>query len=704
MPQLMLTLATCIACATAPAADDILIADFDGADYGNWTVTGEAFGPGPARGTLPGQMPVDGFLGQGLVNTFFQGDKTTGTLTSPAFKVERRYLRFLIGGGHHPGETCINLRIADKTVRTATGPNDKPGGSERLEWTQWDVAEFLGKDATIEIVDRHTGGWGHVNIDHILQTDQRLPEPKLNVAQDLTAPQRYLRLPVKTGAAQRRMRVESAGQTVREFEIELADKQADFFVFLDLSPFSGKTLRYVIDRLPEDSQALSLIATSDEPVDKSGLYREPLRPQFHFSSRRGWLNDPNGLVFYAGEYHLFYQHNPYGWAWGNMHWGHAVSKDLVHWDELPIALYPRKFGDWAFSGSAVVDRENTSGFKSGTNDVLVLAYTSTGRGECIAYSNDRGRTWTEYDGNPVVKHRGRDPRLLWHAPTKRWVMAVYHEPEANGKILQTIAFHSSPDLKNWTYHSEIEGFFECPDLFELPVDGDQAKKLWLLSAANGDYMLGQFDGREFHPQTPKLKGHYGNAFYAAQTFSNIPDTDGRRIQIGWGQCASPGMPFNQMMTFPTELTLRTTKDGPRLHYAPVKEIEKLYRGESTTSGAVTPLSLRHADLLDGTLRITPQTASSIQIALRGADLTYDVTRQELTCKDRTAPVPLRDGKLTLRFLMDRTSLELFAIGGAVYMPLAVTSHPANRVIAVTSRGGESRVDLTLHELTSAWPQ
>jgi fructan beta-fructosidase len=332
----------------------------------------------------------------------------------------------------------------------------------------------------------------------------------------------------------------------------------------------------------------------------------------------------------------------------------------------------------------------------------VLAYTSTGRGECIAFSNDRGRTWTEYDGNPVVKHRGRDPRLLWHASTQRWVMAVYHEPEQDGKVLQAIAFHSSPDLKIWTYHSRIDGFFECPDLYELPVDGDPAKKLWLLSAANGDYMLGNFDGREFHPQTPKLKGHYGNAFYAPQTFSNAPDD--RRIQIGWGTVASPGMPFNQMMTFPTEHTLRTTKDGPRLHYAPVKEIESLYRGLSENTGVVTPKLLRNVEFVDGTLRIMPQSVEALQITLRAAELSYDVAKQQLTCKDRSAPVPLVDGVLTLRFLVDRTSLEIFADNGAVYMPMGVISADDNRKFEVTARGGVARFEFTLNHLKPIWPK
>src|SRR5207253_1076061 len=156
----------------------------------------------------------------------------------------------------------------------------------------------------------------------------------------------------------------------------------------------------------------------------------------------------------------------------NMHWGHAVSQDLVHWQELPIALYPRQHGDWCFSGSAVVDHDNTSGWRTGKQPLLVCAFTSTGRGECIAYSNDLGRTWTEHIGNPVVKHNGRDPKLIWHAPSSQWVMAVYDE---NGQA-RDVAFYTSPDLKKWKYQSRVGDFFECPDLFSLAVDGDAKKR------------------------------------------------------------------------------------------------------------------------------------------------------------------------------------------------------------------------------------
>ena len=303
-------------------------------------------------------------------------------------------------------------------------------------------------------------------------------------------------------------------------------------------------------------------------------YREPLRGQFHFSSRRGWNNDPNGLVFYDGEYHLFYQHNPYGWGWGNMHWGHAVSSDLVHWQELGDALAPDPLGPM-FSGSAVVDWKNTSGFGKPGQPAQVLIYTAAGDPtvQCIAFSTD-GRNYAKFSGNPVVKQitgGNRDPKVIWHEPTQKWVMTLYVEQNR----VHTIQFLSSPNLKDWTRMSHTDGFFECPDFFELPVDGDAANRKWVLTAASSEYMVGTFDGTTFTPETPKLPGHRGRGFYAAQTFSDIPSEDGRRIQIGWFQTETPGMPFNQSMTIPLELKLTATLEGPRLTWTPVKELASL---------------------------------------------------------------------------------------------------------------------------------
>lgn len=522
---------------------------------------------------------------------------------------------------------------------------------------------------------------------------------------ELTLDKRFLNLPVKNKAPMQRVKLLVDGKVAREFDIELADREPDFWVFLDLSPFHGKRAILQADTLPADSTALSAINLADQIKGAKALYRETLRPQFHFSSRRGWNNDPNGLVFYRGEYHLFYQHNPYGWNWGNMHWGHAVSPDLVHWQELPIALYPRQFGDWVFSGSAVVDRANTAGFQTGKEAPLVAAYTSTGRGECIAFSNDRGRTWTEFNGNPVVAHTGRDPRLLWHRPTRRWVMAVYDEAE--GK--RWIAFYTSPNLKQWQFESRIEGFYECPDLFELPVDGKRSGKLWVLTAASSEYRLGTFDGRQFIPQTPMLPGHQGDAFYAAQTYSDIPARDGRRIQIGWGQVASPGMPFNQMMTFPCELTLRSTAAGPRLCFQPVKELKRLYTTRHARSGVtlapgMNALAGVSADLLDLRAQFEVGATGDVRLVVRGMPVVYDAATKELICAGRRNPLPPVRGKVRLRVLADRTSLEIFGNDGLLYMPMAAKFTPNDHTLALTATGAPVRCDsVEVHKLKSIWP-
>jgi fructan beta-fructosidase len=647
-------------------------------------------------------MQVEGFIGKGLVNSFFNGDGTTGRLTSPDFKVERRGISFLIGGGGHVGKTCLNLLIDNKVARTATGPNTESGGSERLEPGFWDVSELKGRTAHLEIVDEATGGWGHINVDQIVFTDQRPPAILQNVTRELTLDKRFLLLPVKTGARKHRVALLVNDAIVREFEIELAD-EPDWWAHLDAGEWLGKKAVIRVDRLPENATALASIRTSDSIWNAAQTYHEPLRAQFHFSPRRGWNNDPNGLVFAQGEYHLYFQHNPYGWAWGNMHWGHAISRDLVHWEELPIAIYPRQFGDWAFSGSAVVDGANTSGWKKGTNDLLVAAYTSTGRGECIVFSNDRGRTWQEFEGNPVVKHAGRDPRLLWHAPTKQWVMAVYDE--ADGK--RFIAFHTSPDLKKWTFQSRIEGFFECPDLFELPVDGDASKKKWVLTAASSEYRVGTFDGKQFAPETPKLPGHRGKGFYAAQTFSNEPR--GRIVQIGWFQTGTPGMPFNQGMSLPLELSLRSTADGPRLAWQPVAELESL-RGKQLAK-LTGPLRPGH-DPLDGVrgelieLRadLELRDATEMTFNVRGVAVNYDAATKEISVAGQRAPAPLRDGRLQVIIYADRTNLEVFASDGLTYGPLPVNLDANNQSLWLSVKGGAAEANsIQVYELKSIWP-
>ncbi len=703
-----------LATSSLHAAEDLVVADFEGADYGSWKATGEAFGPGPARGTLPGQMQVDGFKGKGLVNSFYKGDNTTGTLTSPEFKIERRYIGFLIGGGKNTEKLALNLLVGGKVVRNATGPNDKSGGSEMLAPESWDVGEFAGQTAVIQIIDNATSGWGHLNVDHIVQTDRKPLGLVTNAKRDFKIEKRYLNLPIKNGPTRKVTTLVDGRVEVRN-DIGLANGEPDWWAPMDVSAWRGRTVTMQVDRLPEDSTALSAIEQSDEIKGAENLHREPLRGQFHFSPKRGWNNDPNGMVYFNGEYHLFFQHNPYGWPWGNMHWGHAVSRDLVHWEELGDKLAPDDMGPM-FSGSAVVDWKNTSGFGKDGKPPLVLIYTAAGNPtvQAIAHSTD-GRNFTKYSGNPVVKQitgGNRDPKVMWHESTKKWVMVLYVEWQKK----HTIHFFTSPNVTDWTLASITDGdavgkpyLFECPDFFELPVDGKSSNKKWVLLGANSEYAIGTFDGTKFTPEHSKLAGHRGRGFYAPQSFSDIPKKDGRRILIGWFQTETKGMPFNQSMTVPLELQLISTADGPRLTFTPVKELAKLrakthrIKAGTLTPTSPNPLAKVNAELVELRAEFTPTADSEVTFNVRGCAITYDAKKQELTVNGHRAPAPLRNGKQRLTIYCDRTGLEVFASDGLCYVPMPFQPKATDFTLGAAVKSGAVKFSkLDAYELKSAW--
>jgi len=443
------------------------------------------------------------------------------------------------------------------------------------------------------------------------------------------------------------------------------------------------------------------------------VYNEKYRPQFHFTPQINWTNDPNGLVYYKGEYHLFFQHNPFGIKWGNMTWGHAVSKDLFHWKQLPNAIEPDELGT-IYSGSAVVDWNNTCGFQTGKENVLVAFYTSAGKHapvkrpftQSIAYSNDRGRTWIKYENNPVVPHiRGsnRDPKVIRHKPSKTWIMALYLDDD-------DFTLLSSKDLKSWVrlHDLRLDRSGECPDFFELAVDGDTADTRWVFWGADGRYMLGGFDGRQFTPETKTLKSVVGN-YYAAQTWSDIPLSDGRRIQIAWMSGGKfPDMPFNQQMSIPCELTLRTLAEGIRLCLVPVREIRKLRRkGWSWKNTALNPgenpVSKISGELFELQAEIEPGSASEVGFTLRGTPLVYNVKDKTLTCQDKKAEVGPVDGKIKLHILVDRTSIEIFANEGRASMFLSFPLDANNTSVELFARMGRARIErLDIWKLKSIW--
>ena len=482
---------------------------------------------------------------------------------------------------------------------------------------------------------------------------------------------RYLNLPISHEVERYRLTFKAKGVDDLNVVARLS-ANPEYWVFKDISAYEGKTLTITFDG-PED--ALMQVYQADTIRDVASIYRERNRPQFHFSTRRGWINDPNGCIWHNGQYHLYYQHNPFEREWGNMTWGHATSPDLLHWTEQPPVLFPDTLGTM-FSGSAVFDKDNTSGFGTKKNPPLVYAYTadrSEKEVQCIAYSLDGGMTLHKYEGNPVIDSHDkwqtrdtRDPRVFWYEPGGHWVLVLN---ERNGHSIYT-----SDNLKDWTYRSHVNGFWECPDLFPLPVDGNTKDVRWVMYGASNTYMIGRFDGKVFTPESGKHRFSSG-AIYAAQTFNNVPD--GRRIQIGWANIDHRGMPFRGQMLLPTELTLRSTKDGVRLVSKPVAEVETLlsplYNSESGLKKQEANVALNKALPQRGsgeganclhlraTLNLTYATSAGLKFD--GQTLVdYDLNRNTLNGQFYSPQDPT-SLSLTMDIYIDRTSIEVFIDDG-----------------------------------------
>ena len=512
-------------------------------------------------------------------------------------------------------------------------------------------------------------------------------------------------------------------------------------------------------------------------------YQEAYRPQLSFSPARNWMNDPNGMVYHDGEYHLFYQYNPSASVWGDMSWGHAVSADLLHWQELPVALMIEKDAQGEitqsfFSGSAVVDGANTSGLGSAAQPAMVAVYTSVypqartlanGRrvlagqqSQSLAYSLDRGRSWTQYAGNPVLalppekyhdEYRDfRDPKVFWYAPDSKWVMV------AVVALRHTAVLYSSKDLIRWEFMSEfgpagaVGGVWECPDLFELPVDGDVANSKWVLvinlnpggpaGGSGAQYFVGQFDGKRFRTDAATAAEavrwlDHGPDFYAAVTWNGVPD--GRRVLIGWmnnWQYANkvPTTRWRSAQSLPRELALGRIDGQVRLVQRPVRGLERLRRDLLV---AIATLRLAPGEValtqtpsvsrapFDIDLLLDPGSAAQAGVKLHvgaGGEQTvvgYDRERGEVFIDRRRAgdatfdpafaarhavAVPLRVGAVRLRILVDTASVTVFA--GAYEATLTSQVFPAagSDGLALFAEGGQATVrDMHVWSLASIWP-
>lgn len=535
-------------------------------------------------------------------------------------------------------------------------------------------------------------------------------------------PGRWLSFGIRNGAPLEHVAIIVDGRRLRELDVELADGTPDWWAPVDLGPAAERgSVVLEISPASAGSRWEGAIArrSGERPVAPQ-LYRETFRPVVHFSARRGHLNDPNGLVFYRGEYHLFFQHNPVGARSANKHWGHAVSRDLVHWTEVGEALSPDATG-MMYSGSAVVDWDNTSGFGRDGVPPLVLIYTASNapRVQCLAFSTD-GRTFTKYAGNPVLPNLtslNRDPKVFWHAPTRRWVMALYvgvPEKTAAGTTEErhTIQLFTSPNLREWKLASVFKGglgredrfLYECPDLFALPAPGETKKVKWVLSGGNGEYALGDFDGTTFTADATRLPAFVGRA-YAGQTFNDEPQ--GRVVQIDWLRAKSPGMPFTNCMSVPLALSLRETRDGLRVASWPVPEFDRL-RGRRFTvaAGLKRPddnvLAGFNAEVADLEITFSPHAAHRVELNARGTRLIYDARAQELRCGKVRVPLQSGDQPIKWRVIVDRTTVEVFAAGGTIYLPLSHLPRPDARQWSLRGEGGAFELtSLEAYELRSA---
>lgn len=439
-----------------------------------------------------------------------------------------------------------------------------------------------------------------------------------------------------------------------------------------------------------------------EEVAEQQHYNQPLRPQFHYTVLQGHIGDATGLFFYRGEYHLFNIFDEWSRKSSvHKHWGHAISTDLMHWTQLPPVL-DTTIDHSPGSGSGIVDWTNSSGLRNGPEKTLLLFYTDYKKGSCILYSNDQGRTWVRYKGNPVLPgfEDIRDPNVFWYSAANEWRMVRY---EKRGFV-----FYGSTDLLHWRWLSRIEGFYECPDLFELPVENSSSESRWVLVDGDGSYVIGQFNGTRFISESPRLRAEYGSAFYATQTWKN--DGLGRGpIQIAWLKYPQQStLTWDGQMSFPVELSLRRLPEGIRLIRQPISAIRELCASQQTwssfemTAGEQKVPGLE-SELLDLSLVMESLGATEFGLRIHGQEIRYSTKEQTLYVDSASAPLALESGHLRLRVLVDRSSIEVFAYPGAVSISSVTLTH-ADEPITLISRGGRATlVSLLANSIESIWP-
>jgi len=564
---------------------------------------------------------------------------------------------------------------------------------------------------------------------------------------ELPITSRYLLVPI--GGPRNFLRVTVDEKRVHALDINLATSAAaiEWWTYLDLAGYQGRTAKVTINggRSRGATEAvLKLLKLADSRPTSMPAYNEKLRPQLRFSQLRGHAGRPSGLTYHNGEYHLFWQASLGRFdAGARTYWGHAVSRDLIRWRELVPALRPsggsvrkRRRPDAAvgicWPGTAHVDVDNLAGWnrfdgEEGPEIAMVVAYTDPAiGGVAFAYSTDHGRRWRHCRSNPVLRHVGRDPKLLWHAPSQRWVMVVADDGSPPARDNPGLAFYLSRDLKEWTLASRLPGTFRSPDLFELGVSRGDGQRRWVLFSQDGRYLVGDFDGARFVPEHEAMRRVHWGRMTAPQTFSNSPD--GRIIQMAGVPIPTPGMPFQHGFSLPMHLSLRKATDGLRVFANPVGELERLRipgpvrldhqllgsdaTGRTIRSVAEVAAPGENCDLL---ISVRNDDAKQLTLDFAGGALQYDFETEELTFQSGAVyeeqpvvmPLPASNGQLSLRLLMDRASCDLIGGQGRCYATVARGAHEsgdsAPSTIRLTAEGGRLTVEsLRIYAMRSIW--
>lgn len=463
---------------------------------------------------------------------------------------------------------------------------------------------------------------------------------------------RYLRIPVKWDGEKAKLTFSDNGKDAVTLDFLWGEKP-DFIYQYDMREQLGKDLTLSFD----DERHAFAPEFTDTP-DTEDRFADS-RPLLHFTARNGWNNDPNGLVYYEGRYHMFFQHNPVGNNWGNMHWGHAVSDDLIRWTEEEIALFPDETGTM-FSGSAIIDKNNVTGLKCNAHDPLLLFYTAAGTPftQHMAYSTDGAKTFRKYGQIlPHIKGHNRDPKVVWCEELGAYILALYLDGDE-------FAIYRSDDLLHWSILQtlKLEGDNECPDMFPLECNG---KRYWILTAAHSRYYIGEFEGKLFRP---KYSGSLmnGGCHYAAQTFSDIPD---RRIHIGWNRSRIPNVSFGSSMTTPCEMRLKELGGKPVLTMTPIGEFDRLF---------IAPADKSKPEKL-----LLKPTSYPCEITLFGNKVT--LTKDMITCKDSAVRYAPSDKPFTV--YTDRGSFELFSPECDATLCMEAVSNDIDTSAAETERYG-----------------